>query len=310
MSGACLGHHLGHVWGIIWGMSGVSSGACLGHVWGGHHLGNVWGRLRYPRCYMHPWCRFLYILRNQHLSFQLWTKSVPLRIRFNVKLDNWYFLPTDLCQDSLGKENVEISLILPARRHNTLLLRLKAFEKSCSTVVRILLNCECLRILTTSFCLPNLAFAWQLDNKWFCGSCCSKKYPWGVLEKFRNKEGWKNRSPVRPMFCTLPWPKGRLQKCMNFQKSSNFTIKYILNIKENFQYIVFPFNLFPTFILKHTYWYKVAPQIIFWNFSENSYIMVTLGFPIGMNYQANENVDFWAFLDSFFLTFIQMSPIW
>ena len=29
-SGACLGHHLGHVWGIIWGMSG----ACLGHVWG------------------------------------------------------------------------------------------------------------------------------------------------------------------------------------------------------------------------------------------------------------------------------------
>ena len=38
--------------------------------------------------------------------------------------------------------------------------------------------------------------------------------------------------------------------------------------------------------------------------------MVTLGFPIGMNYQANENVDFWAFLDSFFLTFIQMSPIW
>ena len=30
LSGACLGHHLGHVWDIIW--------ACLGH-----HLGHVWG---------------------------------------------------------------------------------------------------------------------------------------------------------------------------------------------------------------------------------------------------------------------------
>ena len=44
-SGACLGHHLGHVWGNIWGMSGASSGACLGHHLGhrlGHHLGYVW----------------------------------------------------------------------------------------------------------------------------------------------------------------------------------------------------------------------------------------------------------------------------
>ena len=53
MSGASSGACLGHVWGIIWGMSGASSGACMGHVWGincgmsgaclGHHLGNVWG---------------------------------------------------------------------------------------------------------------------------------------------------------------------------------------------------------------------------------------------------------------------------
>ena len=59
LSGACLGHHLGYVWGINWGMSE----ACLGHFWGmsgalsvassgaclGHHLGhvsdNIWGIL-------------------------------------------------------------------------------------------------------------------------------------------------------------------------------------------------------------------------------------------------------------------------
>ena len=77
-SGACLGHYLGQVlgiiWGIIWGMSGPLSGACLGHHLG-HHLGHVWGIswgmsgaksegmsgavLRYSRCYMHLWCRYL-----------------------------------------------------------------------------------------------------------------------------------------------------------------------------------------------------------------------------------------------------------
>ena len=32
----------GHFWDIIWGMSGASSGACLGIIWGisGHHLGH------------------------------------------------------------------------------------------------------------------------------------------------------------------------------------------------------------------------------------------------------------------------------
>ena len=41
ISGASSGACLGHVWGIIW--------ACMGHVWGiiwawvGHHLGHVWG---------------------------------------------------------------------------------------------------------------------------------------------------------------------------------------------------------------------------------------------------------------------------
>ena len=39
----------GIIWGIVWGMSW----ACLGHP-----LGHVWGSLRYPRCYMHLWCRF------------------------------------------------------------------------------------------------------------------------------------------------------------------------------------------------------------------------------------------------------------
>ena len=71
-SKACLRHHLGHVWGMsrtaswaflghVWGMSGASSGACLwhhlGHVWG-IIWRHVWGSLRYPRFYMHLWCRF------------------------------------------------------------------------------------------------------------------------------------------------------------------------------------------------------------------------------------------------------------
>ena len=46
---------MGYVWSIIWGMSGASSGACLGITWGmsgasfgtclGHHLGHVWGTI-------------------------------------------------------------------------------------------------------------------------------------------------------------------------------------------------------------------------------------------------------------------------
>ena len=49
LSGACLGHHLGYVWGIIWGMSGASTGACLAHhldmsgASSGAFLGHVWG---------------------------------------------------------------------------------------------------------------------------------------------------------------------------------------------------------------------------------------------------------------------------
>ena len=45
MSGASSGACLGHVWGITWGMSGH----IWGHVWSmsgtclGHHLGHVWG---------------------------------------------------------------------------------------------------------------------------------------------------------------------------------------------------------------------------------------------------------------------------
>ena len=54
-----LGHHLGIIWGIIWvhawGIIWDISGTCLGH-----HLGHAWGSLRYPRCYIHLWCRFYF----------------------------------------------------------------------------------------------------------------------------------------------------------------------------------------------------------------------------------------------------------
>ena len=53
---------------IIWSMSGASSGACLGQ-----HLEHVWDSIRYPRCYMHLWCRFLWSL----LSF-----TVLARVKF------------------------------------------------------------------------------------------------------------------------------------------------------------------------------------------------------------------------------------
>ena len=43
-----LDKYLGHVWGIIWGMSGASSGACLGH-----HLRHVWGMS--GACLRHVW---------------------------------------------------------------------------------------------------------------------------------------------------------------------------------------------------------------------------------------------------------------
>ena len=65
-SGACVGHHLAHIWDIIWACLGhhlghvwASSGACLGHHLGnvGIHLGHVWGSIstmdNNPRCYMH-----------------------------------------------------------------------------------------------------------------------------------------------------------------------------------------------------------------------------------------------------------------
>ena len=76
-TGACLGHLLGSVWGIIWGMSGATSGSCVGH-----YLGHVWDSLRYPWCYIHLWCRFFCCLK--------FTQQSNKQCNQSFKKINWY----------------------------------------------------------------------------------------------------------------------------------------------------------------------------------------------------------------------------
>ena len=120
-SGACLGHHLGHVWGIIWDMSGVCLGHHLGHVWGMSWASSGTGVLLHCALNMKSHPKWPFCRTQKHFScgqkvghvgqkHAPWTPGIPKK--FQVFAGKFHILRQNVCARAcLGQS--KISAVLP-----------------------------------------------------------------------------------------------------------------------------------------------------------------------------------------------------